>query len=140
MSQKSKVKSAGIAALPIILILGGLIGEIVIAATLSSYLLINAQFGIRLSNEAFLASQAGIKDALLRVTRDKNFSSVLYVLAVNNASADVTVCKDICVGAGKDQIISIGKSQSRNRKLEAIAAIDSVTGEVRLESLKELEL
>mgnify|MGYP001619744987 CR=1 FL=1 len=50
-SKMSKVKcqKSGIAALPMILMLGGFIAEIAIAATLGAYLLINSEFGTRLS-------------------------------------------------------------------------------------------
>ncbi|MDO8429960.1 MAG: hypothetical protein Q7S73_01165 [bacterium] len=130
----------GIAALPSILMFGGLITGVAIAISSVAYLFINSQLGIKLSSEALLVAKAGIQDASMRVVRDKFFSSALYTLTIGDNSVDITVCRDICVGVGKDQIISISKVRWARRKLEAIVEINSITGEVRLESLKELGL
>ena len=132
--------STGVAALPLVLMLGGLVAEITISVMLSSYLLANSQFGLGSANEAFLAARIGIQDALIKIVRDKSFSSSLYTLAVGNNSVEVTVCRDTCAGAGKTQILSVGKAKLRNKKLEAVAFVDSLTGEVILESLREVEL
>lgn len=131
--------NAGIAALPTILLLGGLIVEIAIAATLSAFLFVNTEFGIRLSNDAFVAAQSGMHDALMKIVRDKNFNSS-FTLVVGNNSVDVAVCKDICLGIGKDKITALGKAQARRRQLEASVNVNSLTGEVRLEYLKEVSL
>ncbi|MBI4991747.1 MAG: hypothetical protein HZB99_00825 [Candidatus Harrisonbacteria bacterium] len=143
--QKLNVKCFhGVAALPTVLLLGGLIMEIMIAATLSSYLLVSSEFGIRLGSRALFAARSGIQDALIRVVRDKNFTSSSYTLPVGNYSVEVSVCKDlpepICVGDGKHKITAVGTAENRSRKLEAIVSVDSATGEARLQSLKEVEL
>lgn len=138
-SQKSYVKGLnGVAALPTMLILGGLAIEIIIAVTTTSYIFSESEFGTRFSNEALLAAKAGVQDAAMKIVRDKNFTQATTTLTVNNATTDVSVCKDApCAAIGKQKIISLGKSQSKRRQLEAILNVDSLTGEVRLESLKE---
>ena len=141
-SQRSYVKGQnGVAALPTILILGGLVTEIIIAITASSYVFIESEFGNKLSADAMLAAKAGVADAILKVVRDKTFTSATATLAVGNYSADVSVCRELpCLAIGKHKIISVGKAQTRRRSLEAILNVDSATGEVRLESLKEVQL
>lgn len=135
---------SGIAALPLILLLGGLIVEVIVTASLSAYLLVNSEYGMRLSAQAFLAANSGINDALLRITRDKNFTSASYELEVGQAIADISVCKDLpppdCAGSGKRKITAVGSAQSRQRKIEAVAGVDDYSGAVRLESLSEIPL
>jgi hypothetical protein len=134
----------GIVALPTILLLGGLVTEIVIAATVGIFLFVTSEFGERLSAQALFAAQAGVQDALIKIVRDKTFTSSLYTINIGNNSVNVAVCKDLppptCAGSGKHKITVVGKAQTRNRKLEAITTVDTATGEVRMESYAETEL
>ena len=131
----------GVAALPTILVLGGLVTEIIISVVATSYLFIESEFGNKLSADAFLAAKAGAADAIMKVVRDKTYTSATTTLAVGNYSADVFVCRELpCFAVGKHKIISVGKAQTRRRSLEVILDVDSATGEVRLESLKEVQL
>lgn len=138
---KFLINNAGIAALPTMLLLGGLVAEIIIGVTATSYIFVQSEFGYRLSSEAFMAARAGIEDAAMKIVLNKNFTSPTYTLAVGNYSADVTVCSNLpCLAVGKFKITSLGKAQSRRRNLQAVLDVDSLTGEVRLESLKEVQL
>ena len=131
----------GVAALPTILMIGGITVEIIIALTATSYLFVESEFGSKLSSDAYFAASAGVQDAAMRIIRDKSFTQATTTLSVGNYSADVSVCKDLpCAALGKHKILSVGKAQSRRRQLEAILNVDSITGEVRLESLKEVSL
>ena len=135
-----KIKSSGIIALPVVLLPSGLIVEIVIVAMATSFLLVNSELGIRLSTDALFMARSGTQDALIKITRDKTFTSSGYNLAIDNGSAQVTVCKDApCTTAGKVKINAVGVSQSQSRELETILIVDSITGESRLESLREIE-
>ena len=134
-----KKNQSGIIVLPTVLLFAGFIVEITIATTLGAYFLVTSEFGVRQSAQALLAAQSGIQDALARVTRDKDFTSASYIVNVENYSAEVSVCKDTCVGVGKDRLWATGSAQRQRRKLEAIIVIDPVTAEVKLESLKEVE-
>lgn len=131
----------GVAALPTILMLGFFVVDIILAVTATSYVFTEFEFGVKLSQDAYQAARAGVEDAIIKIIRDKNFTSATTTLAVGNYSADVSVCKDLpCVAIGKHKIISLGKAQTRRRQLEVILTVDSATGEVRLESLKEVSL
>lgn len=134
----------GIAALPLVLMLGGLITAITVSLLMANLLSTQSEFGLRLNSQAFAASQSGIQDAMLRIIRDKTFASSYTINFADGSSADITVCRDaiapVCVGLGKDKITSLGKSQGRNRKFQAIVNVDAVTGEMILESITEVAL
>jgi hypothetical protein len=140
----------GVAMLPLVILIGGLIVEIGIAGAFMAYFLNQSSFGIRLSDEALSASQTGILDAEIKIVRDKNFnpSPNTYTLNVGNRSVQVTVCKNFktvsspCDTAmnGKYEITSLGIALTRRRQLRAIIQVNDLTGGVRLESEREIGL
>lgn len=125
-----------------ILLIGGLIVELGIALAVVSYFLTQGGFGLKFSGEALMAARSGVQDALVRIIRDKNFnpSPNPYALSAGRGTAQVTVCKDTCAGTGKFQIDSLGSSFTKRRKIRAVVSVDSQTGEVKLESEKEISL
>ncbi len=142
--QLSKVNclSSGIAALPLVLMLGGLITQISIALLISNFLLLQSELGLRYNSQALAAAQTGIQDGILRVIRDKTFSSSYTITLPDGSTADVSVCTNtpdpICIGADRGRVISVGKSHARNKKLQAILDVSQVTGAVKVVSLSEL--
>lgn len=134
----------GIAALPLVLMVGGLITAITLALLVANLLATQSEFGLRLSSQAFTAAQSGVQDAFLRIVRDKTFTGSYAITFADGSSAAVTVCKDsiapVCVGVGKDLITALGQAQTRNRKFQAVVDLDAVTGEAKLESLNEVAL
>lgn len=129
----------GIAALPTILLISGIIVEISVAGILMAYFFGQSGFGIKLSAEAFGAANAGVSDALIKIVRDKNFFHSGYNLTVGRGQSYVVVCKDTCV-LGKHEIISTGSVLTKRRKIQAIVNVDNATGEVKIESIKEAPL
>lgn len=125
------------AALPAMLFIGGIIIEIALAGAFISYYLSQSGFGVKMSAEALAAAEAGIQDALIKIIRNKNFTSSGYSLTVGNRSANIVVCKDTCSGTGKHKIISTGSALTKRRKIEAVVNVDSATGEVKIESIAE---
>jgi len=151
ITQNSLLKTSGVAALPTILLIGGIIVEIGIAGAFISFLLSQSGFGAKLSAEAFAAAQSGIDDAMMRIVRDKNFytgPAAPYTLTVGNRSAQVIICKDFktvssacdTINDGKDEITSLGSALTKRRQLRAIVNVDNNTGEVRVESIQEIAL
>ncbi len=126
--------------MPTILLISGIIVEISVAGVLVAYFFSQSGFGIKLSAEALGAANAGISDALIRIVRDKNFSHLGYNLIVGRGQSYVEVCKDVCVGSGKHEIISTGSVLTKRRKIKAIVNVDGTTGEVKVESIKEIPL
>lgn len=125
-----------------ILLVGGLIVEMGIALAVISYFMTQGGFGLKFSAEALAAARSGVQDAALRIVRDKNFnpSPNPYTLSAGRGTAQITVCKDTCAGTGKFQIDSLGSSFTKRRKVRAVVSVDSQTGEVKLESEKEITL
>ncbi len=138
---------SGIVALPAMLLIGGIIVEIGIAGLLVSYFLTQSNFGVKLSAQALAAAQTGVKDATLKIIRDKDFSDS-YSINIGNQSSQITVCKDFKTvstfcdtqNSGKHEIISLGIVQKKQRKIQAILNVNSITGEVKIESVKEIEI
>ncbi|OGG43358.1 hypothetical protein A3G50_02675 [Candidatus Jorgensenbacteria bacterium RIFCSPLOWO2_12_FULL_42_11] len=134
-------RASGQAALPTILLIGGIIMEISIAGILIAFILGNSGWGERLSAQALAAAKAGTEDALLKIAVDKNFSVPGgYSFSVDNRVAEVIVIKDPAgYPSGVHQIISSGKALGRQRKLETILIVDGDTGKVDLKSTREIE-
>lgn len=140
-------RCSGQAALPTILLVGGIIVEIAIAGILIAFILSNSGWGERLSAQALAAAKAGVEDALLKITVNKNFSAPSggncncgYNFLVDNRVAEVTVIKDpVGYPSGVHRIISSGKALGRQRKLETILIVDGDTGKVDLKSTREIE-
>lgn len=133
----------GIAALPLILMIGGLIGEITVALLVGNFFLTQSESGLRASSKAFLAAQSGYQDAFMKIIRNKT-SDGSYTITFADSSVDVTVCKNapdpVCVGNDKDKITVLGKYGGKNRKFEAILDVSQSTGLSTLESFNEVPL
>ncbi|MEK7657956.1 MAG: hypothetical protein AAB366_02055 [Patescibacteria group bacterium] len=130
----------GIVALPTILIIGGIIVEIGLAGILVAYLVSQSGFGVKMSAEAMAAAQAGVNDAIMKVVRDKNFfTGASTTLAVGDRSAEVSVIRDN-PSIGKSAVFSIGTAFNKKRKLKALLNVNSITGEVKIESIEEMPL
>lgn len=135
--------NTGVAALPMILLISAIIIEIAVISVVLATTLNNTRFSDRLGTEALSAARAGAHDAMIRVVRFKDCPSdpnpecpAMYSLNVGSRSADVT----ISTGAGLVTIISTGKALSREKRVQVILGVDSVTGEVSLQSFKEISL
>ena len=141
-THNSLLNTKAAATLPVILLVGGLIVEIGIAGAFIAYFLSQSGFGIKLSEEALAAARAGIEDAKIRIVRDKNFnpSPNPYTLTIGNRSAQVTICKDTCAGTDKFQVDSLGIAFNKRRKIRAVIYVNSLTGEVKLESEREIAI
>ena len=128
-----------IAALPVMLLIAGIIAEIAAAGSLTAYFLIQSGIGVKLSSEALAAANAGIEDGLIRLIRDKNsfIAGSPYQLTIGDKSATINAS---VISGNKYQITSDGKSLLKRRKLKAIINIDSSTGEMKVESMQEITL
>lgn len=150
--QRSKI--SGVAVLPTILLVGGLMAAISVSLLFVSYFFGQGSFGIKLSNEALSAAQSGISDATMRIARDKNYNTAnsSYSLLVGSRSAQVMVCienyKTTSISSpcgtidftltGKREITSIGSAFNKKRRLKAIVNINNYNGEIKTESIEEV--
>jgi len=133
---KIKTKK-GFSLLPTVLITGIIVAEVGIALTFVMYLANSASFGARLSQEVFFGARSGTSDALIKIIRDKNYSSTGYNLTVGRATVNVVVEQNT-PSQNSATITTTATVLNRQKKLRAIVSIDSETGEVTLFSLEEI--
>lgn len=128
----------GVAALPTMLLIGGIVIEIAIAGAFLAFVFISSNLSAKLNATAVAVARAGVQDAMLRIVRDKGYSNALgYTLTVGSYSAAVTVTAGSPI-AGEDTIISTATVLTRQKSFQAVVSVDSTTGEVRLVSFTEI--
>ncbi len=139
-----KFTRSGVAALPVILLTSLIVVELVIAGVLTAYLLASTTLGARQANRVLAAAQAGVSDAAMKITRNKDFftSSTSTLSFGDNLYAEVVVRKDYPI-AGKHEIKSTGYISTAgirrfSRQLQVILNVNSATGKVELESFNEI--
>ena len=123
-------KRTGIASLPVILLLGGIIIEIGIAGAFLLVYLNNSLYGTRLANQALEAAHSGVNDAILRIIVDKDLTADSYELQVGNTQATVTIADNI--------VTSVGQAFTKQHRLVATLTVSSTTGLVAIESIQEI--
>lgn len=126
----------GIAALPSVLIMGGIIMQLAIVGLLLAYLFTSSSYGARLAAEALNAARAGAQDAITQVIRDKTFSSVGYTVTTNGRDATVVVTRDSPT-TGQDTITATATALTRQKKVKVILGVNSTTGQVDILSFTE---
>ena len=96
--------------------------------------------GEKESRKAFYAAQAGVQDALARITRNKDCNNGVaplcssYSFSVDDASVSITVSG---VSTPKT-IIAIGTEKNKTRTIQAVADINAATNKVTITSWNEL--
>ncbi len=131
--------------LPFILLVGGIIVEIAIAGSFVAYFLSTSGYGERLSIRATAAANSGIRDAMVRVAQNKEFTEqacgdpYAYSFPVGEDSVAVDVCRTSDFGDSKYTytVESLGYAGSRQKKLVARILVDKITGHTQLESVSE---
>ncbi len=129
----------GQAALSLVFLIGIII--ISIGATLAflATSFLNSGFGVQTANRALALASAGVEDALIKLTRNKDFSAPAYSVPVGNDSASVTVAQNVPV-SGQATIVSSATVFSRQRKIQVIVSIDSRTSKISVISWSLLTL
>jgi uncharacterized protein (UPF0333 family) len=135
---------AGQATLSFMLLVSGIVIEIAIAGSFVTYFLSSSGLGERLTARAFAAAEAGVRDAQIRITRDKEFAqsgTVSYALSVGSDSAAIDVSRTTSNATSYVYTAtSTGTAVNRNRRLVVILAVDRTTGLVQISSLAEQSL
>lgn len=142
---KFNINKSGIAVLPTILLIGGLVIEIGIAGLFISYFLNSSGFGVKISEEALSAAKSGIDDAIIKIIRNKGTVISSYILPVGNNLVNITICTNSITITnpcdtfinGKYEITSLGSAGLKRRKLTAVVDINNSEGEVKIEFVKE---
>ncbi len=128
-------------ALPFILLVSGIIIEITIAGAFVTYFLSASGLGERLALRASAAAHSGIRDAMIKIARNKEFvsSPQNYNLTVGDDTTSISVSRtvDDPQNAYIYTITSTATAASRQRRLKATVIVNQTTGSIQLQSLKE---
>jgi uncharacterized protein (UPF0333 family) len=125
----------GQTALPVILLISAIVIEVTIAGAFVVYFASISGQGERLSARTTSAAQAGIRDAFVRITRDKNLANTSYDLAVGDDVVTIQISKN--AGANIFTVTSTAVAGTRQRRLVGTLSVDSTTGKVELHSIEE---
>ncbi len=133
--------------LPTILVLSFVILSIGLSGLFIVFNLNRSNYAIKLSSIALSVAQAGIKDANLIILRNSNWSpagcGVNVPSAITNTyTLDVGQNKAyICVEriGNKFTVNSLGQVLNQKRHLKAVLDQDSVTNQIRLQFINEVQ-
>lgn len=131
-------KEKGMTMLPLVLVVGTVMIEFGIALTFVIYMSNLSSYGNRLSEEAFLAARSGVNDAILKLIRDKDFSTTGYSLTVGIRGSSMVVVENGQPNSDQARITSTGTVLTRQKKIQAIVSIDSNTSLINLVSMEEI--
>jgi len=135
--QNRAVKNRGVTLLPLVIMIGLVIVELGVAMAFVVYLSNLSSYGTRLAQEALFGARSGIDDAILKIIRDKNFSSAGYALTVGRVNVWVVVEQNQPL-TNQDRITSTGTVLLRQKQYQAIVSVDPQTLVVSLVSLTEI--
>ena len=137
MIKKNIIKKRGIATLPLMLVIGMISLAIVISITSIAFNELLISQGQAQSSSALFYSEGGARDALIRITRDKNYvcaTTDCYSLDfVSNGCTNGTDCAKVSVSAGVGTsgdpkiIVSKGIMKSSTRKMQVSVILDNGT-------------
>lgn len=129
--------------LPVIILISGIVIEIAVAGSFIAYFLSNEGLGGRLSARAEVAAFSGVNDALIKITRDKEFKNnscsdpFSYDLLIDKDEANIKVCREDNGNAYIYTVTVLGEAANRQKKFIGTVIVDKLTGKVELKSIIE---
>ncbi|HOB89760.1 MAG TPA: hypothetical protein PKG74_00300 [Candidatus Colwellbacteria bacterium] len=154
MNKIYKKNRKGVATLPTVIMIGGIIIELAIAGVVVGYAFTESGSGMRLSTEALFTARAGADDAIYKVIRGGYQPS--YTLIVSGTpdtpserKSEITIEKDPVDLEGRYgtcnviwgcyfRVRSLGLAANRRRKIESVLSVDPATREIRISYIKEI--
>ena len=146
-----KFSNQGQVALPFVLLISGIIVEIAVAGAFIAYFLSTSSLGERLAIRAYSAAYAGVQDAMIRISRNKEFissspcvsSPCSYTLTVGSDSTPLTVTRSSDSPSNTylytiSSTGSAGSISTRKKRLSASLIVDQSTGQTNLQSISEV--
>jgi len=115
-----RASQRGVALLPMILVLFGLVAVVGVAIAGISVSENTISSTKDASDKALAIAESGIQDALMKLARDKDFTSAGYNLSVSGGTATIIVPS----GSSKD-ITSSGTLNSKTRKIQLTVNADA---------------
>ena len=92
---------------------------------------------LRAGNDALMVARGGANDAMIKVLRNKDFSSGGYAVTMDSKTATVTVTRDQ-PAVGQTTIVSTATIIGRQKTIKLIVDIDPTSGQVGIVSLGEI--
>ncbi len=136
-----KKNQKGQAVLPLVLFIGAIIFEIVLTGTFINSLLSDLGKGQRLGLRAFSLAQSGIKDAFIKVSRNKEYLTIGQFRNYQiNTDGEVVTVEISRLYEHSYFITSTAVAGNRKSRLVAEIYVDPKTGLVSLASFKEVSL
>jgi hypothetical protein len=138
-----KTGKRGVAALPTILMLSGIVGELVLSGVLLSFLFSRSGLAGRLSAEASALARSGAEDAIYRIVKD-DYQTPYTLDLGNGRKADILIEKDpvdLVPSCGvswgcRYRVTSSGRALSSNRETVIILGADPLSREIKIQSIK----
>ena len=137
------MNKSGVATLPVILLISGIVIELAIAGVVISALLSNTIFSSRLSAEALAAARAGAQDAIVKIIRYKNCNAtscggpVPYTITLGSRTALVSLVDNL---NDTLTVTSVGTAVTRKKQIKAVVGVDPVSGKISVVSFEEVSL
>jgi len=129
------ISQSGLVALPSIVILSIIMLTIGIAMSFSSFTQNNISYDSYISQKAYYAAEAGINDAIMKITRNKNYSAD-YSLSINGYAADIAFDTST---PNQTKITSASAINNYTKKIQAILNV-TANGKVMIASWNELAI
>lgn len=123
----------GMIALPAVIALAAIILAIGLAMSFSSFTQNNISSNKYKSEITYRVAEAGIKDAMIKITRNKNYDTA-FALLINNGAANVSFDTSV---HGQTKITSIGTFDNNTKTIEVILDI-TTNGKTAISSWTEL--
>lgn len=144
---KNYREKTGIISLPTVLAISGIIAEVALIGVILAFLFASSGLGGRLATESLTAARAGIEDGVYRVIINNFESNYTITVGPNNRLVEVTIERDpvdlgTCnVSWGcRFRIRSTGRAFLSNSRIEAILGVDPLSREIRIQSLREIQI
>jgi len=141
------LKKSGIISLPTILMISGIIAEIALVGLLLAFLFSASGFGGRLATESLAVAQAGIEDGVYRIITNNYTSNYTIAVGPNNRLAQITIEKDpadlgtcAVLWGCRFRVRSTGQVFLSNSRIEAVLGVDPLSREIRIQSLREIQI
>lgn len=130
----------GQTALSFVFLIGIVIISIGITLAFLTASFLNSGYGFQAANRALAIASAGAEDGLVKLIRNKDFSAATpYSVPVGSDSANVTIIQN-SPAANQATIVSSAAIFFRQRKIQVVVSINSVTGKVDVLSWQLLTL
>ncbi len=143
MTRNNKFKK-GQAALSLVFLIGGIALLVAVTLSLVAINFLNSTFAFQSANKAMAEAMGGVSDALLLLARNPRFSNAGYDVCVTGFVSD---CATVTVTQNQDlpaswtaTIVSTATVSASRRKIQAVAAISPITGQVSVASITILTL